>query len=53
VLTLPPIGGTIESASLLGGQSPLKVNKTPSGLTITLPPRPPNPIASVIALETS
>ena len=49
LLTVPPFGGTIRSASLLGrSQSTLSISKTREGFTIKLPPQPPDPIASVI-----
>ncbi len=53
MLAVPPFGATITSASLVGRGQPLTVSRTGSGITIKLPPQPPDPIASVIAAETS
>jgi len=54
LLRVPPFGGTVKSASLLGHDtSGLTINKAADGFTIKLPLQPPDPIASVIVLETS
>jgi alpha-L-fucosidase len=54
VLNVPAFGGTITSASLLSGNRPmLKVTKTSEGFSLQLPAQAPDPIASVIVVETS
>jgi alpha-L-fucosidase len=53
-LVVPPFGGTIKSASLLGPvRSELTVRESGGGFTIKLPSQPTNPAASVIVLETA
>jgi alpha-L-fucosidase len=52
-LNVPSFGGAIKSASLLGATAdPLAVTQTADGFAIKLPPQAPNPIASVIVLDT-
>jgi alpha-L-fucosidase len=53
VLSVPAFGGTIKSASMMGSQSPLTVSKAGDGFSIALPPKPPDPIASVVVVRGS
>jgi alpha-L-fucosidase len=52
-LTLPAFQGTITGARLLGAPAGAQVRyaTSASGTTLTLPATPPDPIASVIALD--
>ena len=54
-LHLPAVPGRIAKASLLADPShaPLQVEQTDKGVAITLPPKAPDAIASVICLETT
>ena len=52
-LPVPAFGGTVKSARLLSSpSSSLTVETTSSGFSITVPAAKPDPIASVIVLET-
>ena len=52
VLTMPPYGGTVNSASMLGQRaSAVTVSKTTNGFTLELPSQALDPIASVIVLR--
>jgi alpha-L-fucosidase len=52
LLTVPPFGGTIRAASLLGRSQPrLTVTKAGEGFSIKLASQPPDPIASVIVVR--
>jgi alpha-L-fucosidase len=50
-LKVPSVGSQPASASLLGGDSGLKIDGSADGFTIKLPARPVNPIASVIKVQ--
>jgi alpha-L-fucosidase len=52
-LEVPSFGGSIASARLMTGSSPLEVQPTASGFRITLPAQAPDPIASVIVADTT
>jgi alpha-L-fucosidase len=52
-LKVPSLGAKPASASLLGGESNLKIDTDADGFTIKLPTAPVNPIASVIKLQLS
>ncbi|HWM15999.1 MAG TPA: alpha-L-fucosidase [Microbacterium sp.] len=52
-LTVPPVGGAVKAASLLGASSRLSVSDTAEGLEVKLPSSAPDPMASVIVLETA
>ncbi len=49
-LALPPLG-RVRAARLLGGTAPVRYRSTPMGVTLTLPPRAPEVVDQVIALE--
>jgi alpha-L-fucosidase len=51
VLKVPSIGAQPTRASLLGGDSGLKIEAAADGFTIKLPSTPVNPIASVIKVQ--
>jgi alpha-L-fucosidase len=52
-LQVPAFGGTVKGASLLGNQaSKITVSRTANGFAVTLPAQAPDPIASVIVLDT-
>jgi alpha-L-fucosidase len=50
-LELPGLKNEVKSARLLSGSEKLAVAKSEAGITITLPPKAPDPIATVIALD--
>jgi alpha-L-fucosidase len=53
-LSVPAFGGTVKSARLLGAtKAPLTVQPESSGFTIVVPQQRPDPVASVIVLETA
>ncbi len=52
-LKVPSLGAKPASASLLGGESNLKIDTDADGFTIKLPTAPVNPIASVIKVQLS
>jgi alpha-L-fucosidase len=53
-LFVPAFGGTVKSARLLSAtQAPLTVEPGPNGFTIVVPQERPDPVASVIVLETA
>jgi alpha-L-fucosidase len=53
VLDVPAFNATVTSAAVLGGQSGLTITKTGDALTIKVPTQAPDPVASVIVLETA
>jgi hypothetical protein len=53
-LDVPAFGGTITSARLMSdAASKLEVKPSASGFTVTLPEKAPDPIASVVVLDTT
>jgi alpha-L-fucosidase len=50
-LNVPAVAGKVTGAKLLGAVGPVIVNQTAEGLTVKLPAKAPNAMASVIALE--
>jgi hypothetical protein len=55
-LNVPAFEGTVRSARLLaapGAKVTLEQAKTASGVTIRVPSQAPDPIASVVVLETA
>jgi alpha-L-fucosidase len=50
-LLVPVIDGKVTSARLLAGGSSVEVTQAADGLTLKLPAKAPDPIASVIALD--
>jgi alpha-L-fucosidase len=51
-LKVPAFGHTVKGATLLGNRSAqVTVSTAPDGVTLRLPSAPPDPIATVIALQ--
>jgi alpha-L-fucosidase len=52
-LSLPPLPRQVRAASLLAGGAAVPFRETPSGVTLTLPPRAAGDVDQIVVLELS